>query len=201
MRFIHKLAYSSARYIQTELYHSHEKRAVLYFGFQAIFGDAWRLFIIISISLVLKSFLPSLLIAVTFAYLRRNAGGIHMNTASGCTIFTTCICVIPGTIINYFSLRLTPISVPVSILSIFVFCYICLLKYAPKDCVNRPITDANEIQKFKYKSILTLKILLLVSTFFIFLGKYKLAISIGVGSLVEVFTIIPIVCKSIERKR
>ncbi|WP_054750149.1 accessory gene regulator B family protein [Ruminiclostridium josui] len=71
MRLIEKVSYQSANFITSFLNQNHNKRMILYFGFQAIYGDLLKLLIIIICSLILRSFIPSILISFSFAYLRK----------------------------------------------------------------------------------------------------------------------------------
>jgi len=200
MKIIQKISFESAKYISQKLGHNNQKRAVLYFGFQGIYGDVSKLSIIILVSLILKSLLPSLIIAITFAFLRKKAGGFHMKTEAGCTLFTLCICVIPGTMIRYLSLKASFTTAVFAILAIYVFCFICLLKYAPRGSKNRTITDIYEIREFKKKSVLSLIFLAIICMIFVFLTP-EVSISICVGCLLEVITITPFVCDFIEEKK
>lgn len=192
MKTIEKLSFNCANYLTQQLGHNHQKRAILYFGFQAIYGDMSKLFVLIVISLLAGSFLPTMVIAFSFAYLRRNAGGFHMKSEIGCVLFTACICVIPGTLISNFSSQSGFLSM-LYLVSTFIFCYICLLKYAPKGTINNQIQDKMEILKYKKKSIMSYALLYfcVVISFSIF-DQYKISISISTGCLLEILTILPL---------
>ena len=192
MRLIEKVSYQSANFITSFLNQNHNKRMILYFGFQAIYGDFFKLLIIIICSLILRSFIPSILISFSFAYLRKNAGGFHMKTENGCILFTTCICVIPGTLISYLQLN-SNFTTMILLVFIFILGYMCLLKYAPSSTQNNQITDEDEIIKYKEKSFSSFAFLyfLVCICFFIF-NQHIISISISAGILLEVLTLIPL---------
>lgn len=190
MKLIEKLSYNSANYLTKKLGLSHERRAINYFGFQAIYGDIFKVVIMAAISLCLDSFIPTMLIAFSFAFLRKNAGGFHMKSEGGCIIFTTCICVIPGTIIRYISLNSTSL---IFLIVTFIFGCICLYRFAPRGTKNNQIEDKLEILKFKRKSFISFFVIyLLVIIFFFSFKQYQYSIALSIGCLLEVITITPV---------
>ncbi|EGD47058.1 Accessory gene regulator B [Ruminiclostridium papyrosolvens DSM 2782] len=200
MRIIEKLSYKSANYFAKQLGLNHQQRTIRYFGFQSLYGDVVKILIMAIVSLIIKSFLATMLVAFSFAILRRNAGGFHMKTEIGCIIFTTLICVIPGTIISYFQL-LSNILTIIILIIIFIFCHICLFKYAPKGSKNNMITDKDEILKFKKKSITTHRFLYIWVILFLVLNKNYISISISIGCMLEVLTILPIIQNTNRMKK
>lgn len=191
MKILRKLAYISADYIKKSNNSTNESKRILYFGFQAIYGDLVKLFIVICISFLLQSLLPVLIVTLAFAFLRRYAGGFHMDTELKCIITTVCSFVIPGTIISRVGFMI-PIWVLVVIHTVFfIICVLLLIKYSPRDCVNRPIDDSEAII-FKKKSVRDFIVLTLISIILAFLGQPILSISILAGVVIEIFSLVPI---------
>ena len=190
MKFIRKFAYSSAIYIQKNNSGSHENRRILYFGFQAIYGDIIKLIIVILISTALQSLLQVLALTFTFALLRRYAGGFHMDTEGKCIIATVCSFVIPGTLISKLNFEVNTFWFIIINAIVFLNCLLLLKKYAPKDCVNRPIEENEEIA-FKRKAIRDLIILTVISIILTLFGQQLLSLSIIAGILIEIFTLVP----------
>ena len=191
MKIIRKFAYSSAIYIQQNNSSSHENRRILYFGFQAIYGDIVKLIIIILISTALQSLLQVLTLTFSFAFLRRYAGGFHMDTEGKCIIATVCSFVIPGTLISKINIELNTVWIIIINAIIFINCLLLLKKYAPKDCVNRPIEE-NEAIIFKRRAIRDFIILTVISIILALLGLHLLSLSIIAGILFEIFTLVPV---------
>ncbi|QNU65629.1 accessory gene regulator B family protein [Ruminiclostridium herbifermentans] len=198
MKIIRRFAYSSAVYIQKNNNGNHENRRILYFGFQAIYGDIIKLIIVILISSALKSLLQVLALTFAFVLLRRYAGGFHMDTEGKCIISTVCSFVIPGTLISKISFEFNTVWIIIIIAVAFVICLFLLKKYAPKDCVNRPIEE-DEAAIFKRKAIRDVIILIIISIILAILGQHLLSLSIVAGILIEIFTLVPVGYRLFER--
>ncbi len=197
MKIIRKFAYSSAHYIQQNNSSSHENRRILYFGFQAIYGDIVKLIIIMLISFALQSLLQVLVLTFAFAFLRRYAGGFHMDTESKCIIATVCSFVIPGTLISMINFEMNTVWIIIINAITFINCLLLLNKYAPRDCVNRPIEE-DEANAFKSRAIRDFIILTVISIILALLGQYLLSLSIIAGILIEIFTLAPVGYKLFE---
>jgi accessory gene regulator B len=191
MKFIRRFSYSSAIYIQKSNNGNHENRRVLYFGFQAIYGDIVKLIIVILISAALNSLLQVLSLTFAFALLRRYAGGFHMDTEAKCIIASVCSFVVPGTLISKINFEFDTVWVIIINFIAFVISIFLLKKYAPKDCVNRPIEE-DEAVIFKRKAIRDVIILIVLSIILAILGHHLLSLSIIAGILIEIFTLVPV---------
>ena len=191
MRFIEKCAYSCAKFIQVNRGQNHEDRATLYFGFQAIFGDAVKFLVIAFLSMILNSFIATLILTLSFILIRSYAGGVHMDTEGSCMLMSICLLVIPGAAINYTYKYLSTDAISMLCLVIFVISFICIWIYAPIDCINRPITEQSEISRFKHNSILCLVFLLFFSIICILLKQNLIVTAIIIGVLMEILTIVP----------
>ncbi|PYG88590.1 accessory gene regulator B [Ruminiclostridium sufflavum DSM 19573] len=191
MKILHRLAYISASCIQRNNNSSHINRRILYFGFQAIYGDLVKLTVIICIAAILKALLPVLTLTLAFALLRRYAGGFHMSTELKCIFASVFSFVIPGTVISMLNFEIsTVLSVIISVI-IFLICLFLVAKYSPKDCVNRPI-DEKEAVVFRKKAIRDLILLFMLSILLLLLGQPTLSAAIITGIAIEIFTVIPI---------
>lgn len=191
MKLIKKFAYKSANYIQKSNKTTNENKRILYFGFQAIYGDLVKMIIVICISLLLQSLLPVLTLTLAFALLRRYAGGFHMDTEGKCILATVSSFILVGTIIGKINIQLNVFLIIALNTIAFIICLILLIKYSPRDCINRPIDDSEAIV-FKNKSIRDLILLILISIFLAFIGQPILSISIIAGIVIEIFTLVPI---------
>ncbi len=191
MKILRKLAYISANYIKKSNNSTNENKRILYFGFQAIYGDLVKLFVVICISLLLQSLLPVLTLTFSFAFLRRYAGGFHMDTELKCIIATVCLFVIPGTIISRVDFVLYTWKLVGMHTVLSIVCLLLLIKYSPRDCINRPIDD-DEAIIFKKKSIRDFIVLTLITIILAFLGQPILSISILAGIVIEILSLVPI---------
>lgn len=191
MRFLHMWAYKCANYITKHQNESNEKRRVYYYGFQVIFGELMKVVLLIIASLILGTFKATMTAAIAFALLRRSAGGYHMNTFGKCTAVTFLMFIFAGVTAQY-SYKVWPtVHIYILIMTTVLAGLIIIIKWAPADTPNKPITKPEKIQKFKRQSIifmLVLQILLLIMSYY---KQYALIISACLGVLFEGFTIAP----------
>lgn len=153
MRFIQVWSYSCANHLALQLKENHEKRRVYYFGLQALIGELVKTVFLVIISLILGTFLPTLLISVFFASLRTLAGGYHMDTYGKCMISTLSIFILAGIFAQHTYLYWETTGLLIFTIAVFASGIFILKKWAPADTPNKPITEPEEIRKFKRLSI------------------------------------------------
>lgn len=191
MRFINRWSYSCAKGLSGILNENHVKRAIYYFGFQIIIGAMVKVIILTAVSLALGIFIPTLIISLTFASLRLIAGGYHMDTYGKCLfvsmgLFVTSALIARHTYEYWNFTYLTILTAIAFILGIYV-----LIRYAPRDTPNKPITDPQEIRRFKVLSIVHIIIWLIITLALNILGLSMYVLSLCFGVLLELFAITP----------
>jgi accessory gene regulator B len=191
MRFINKWSYACACWLTRAMNESHQKRSIYYYGFFIIFGAIVKGVILVSVAFALGVLLPSLLITVAFASLRTIAGGYHMDTLGKCLFVSMGLFVVAALVAQHTYDLWSMISLVTLVAITFITGLYILIRYAPKDTPNRPITNPKEIRKFKSLSIVYLFIITIgvvaLTTF-----RYKLfALSLCFGILLELFAISP----------
>jgi accessory gene regulator B len=187
MRFIHKWSYSSAKYLTKVLNQNHAQRRVYNFGFLVVYGALVKGVLLFGTSLLLGTFIPTLIITVTFAALRTRAGGYHMDSYGKCILTSLAMFLIAGLISKY----IPHDFVGMLILPIFISSIFWASIYAPRDNPNRPITEDWEIKKFHRQSIIYASLFCVISIALLFgdHADYSLAVAFGVG--MEMFSITP----------
>lgn len=191
MRFVSKWSYACACRLTRAMNENHQKRSVYYFGFQIVIGAIVKGIILISVAFLLGILLPTLLITAAFASLRKIAGGYHMDTYGKC-LFVSLVLFVAAALIaqhtyDYWGLMYLTALITVTF---FAGLYV-LIRYAPKDTPNKPITDPKEIRKFKRLSIVYLFILTIVTIVLAVYGHRLLVLSLCFGVLLELFLISP----------
>lgn len=191
MRFVNKWSYACAHQLAGAMNENHQKRSVYYFGLQIVIGSLVKGVILISVALLLGVLIPTLLIAFTFATLRMAAGGYHMDTYGKCLfvslgLFITAALIAQYTYSYWNFMWLAVLLVPAFILGFYV-----IIRYAPKDTPNKPITDPRDIRKFKKLSIIYLSVCLAVIAVLTVLGLNMYVLSLCFGVLLELFTVTP----------
>ncbi len=191
LRFINKWSYSCAKGLSSVLEESHQKKAEYYFGFQVAIGSIVKTGLLIAVSTVFGVLLPTLIVSITFALLRKVAGGYHMDTYGKCLLvsigFFVAAALIAKHTYAYWSITWLIILITI----IFIIALHILIKYAPKDTPNRLITDSQEKLRFKKLSVLYICVWLIVVTILTVLGLKMYTLLLCFSVLQELFAITP----------
>ncbi len=191
MRFIQRWSYGCANHLATVMNENHNKRSIYYYGFFIIFGALVKGIIMISIAAILGILVPMLVIVFTFSSLRMIAGGYHMDTFGKCLFVSMTLFVIAALIANYTYQYWTILHIISLIILTFITGLYILIKYAPKDTPNKPITDPIQIQKYKKLSIIYLFIWLMINILLAALSLNMYVIALSFGVLLELFAVSP----------
>ena len=191
MRFIQKWSYAFAFNLAIKLNDNHQKRSVYYYGFFLVIGALVKGIILISVALLFGALIPSLLIVFIFGSLRMFAGGYHMDTYGKCLFVSLGLFVAAALIVQYTFQYWNLISIAILITLTFIIGLYVLIRYAPKDTPNKPITDPKDVKKYKKLSLIYLFIYLAISVILAAfrLKMYVMAMSFGV--LLELFAVTP----------
>ncbi len=189
MRFINKWSYSFAKGLADALNENHQSRRAYNFGFQVIIGESFKTVVIFLVALVLGVFLPALIVTMSFVTLRVIAGGYHMDSQGKCLI-TTLILIIPAAwIAKLTNAHWSTWHLVVLIFIAFIAGLYALIRYAPRDNPNKPITDPDEIRKFKRLSLIYLTIWLAIMLALTVWNLKLYVVASGFGILLELFMI------------
>jgi accessory gene regulator B len=137
-----------------QLKEDHEKRRVYYYGFTVVFGAILKGIIIVSVSYLLGILVPTLFIVLMFGSVRMIVGGSHLDTYWRCILTSLSFFIIIGLISKYTFIYWSSTSILVFVLLTFITAFTGILKWAPSDSPNRPITNEKEIRKFRNLSII-----------------------------------------------
>ena len=191
MRFVSKWSYTCAKHLTSALNENHQKRAVYYLGFFIVIGAIVKGVTMLSAAFLLGIIIPTLLIVFVFGSLRMIAGGYHMDTYGKCLFVSLGLFILFALIAQYTFMYWNTACIAVLITFTFAVGLYVLIRYAPKDTPNKPITEPQEIRKFKRLSIVYLSVWLIIVAV---LTVYKLnlfALALCFGVLLELFTISP----------
>lgn len=195
MRFIHKWSFICARYLTKQINENHEKRRVFYYGFQVIIGALVKIILLVGISLLFGSLLPSLVAVTVFGSFRMFGGGYHMNTYGKCIAISLGLFILIGILAQYTYKYWINSELIILVIVTLITALFVTFKWVPKDTPNNPITEVKKIQKFKRLSIIYILLWASVMWVLIYFNVAKhelLVISAGFGFLLELFTISPI---------
>lgn len=198
MKIIQKWSYACANYLTTLANENHQKRAIYYYAFLIIIGELAKAVILFSVALLLGVFTPMLLIFFTFGSLRTLAGGYHMDTYDKCLLVTMVLFISAALIARHTYMCWNTTGLAILIAFTIISGLYVLVRYAPKDTPNKPITDPNHINKLKFMSIIYLFILATITSILTAFKINTYVLSICFGILLELFTITPIGHKFFE---
>ncbi|AEY67214.1 accessory gene regulator B family protein [Clostridium sp. BNL1100] len=191
MRFINKWSYSCAKGLASVLEESHQKKAEYYFGFQVAIGSIVKTTLLVAVSTILGVLIPTLIVSISFALLRKVAGGYHMDTYGKCLLVSIGFFVAAALIAKHTYLYWSITWLVILITLTFTIGLYILKKYAPKDTPNRLITDPEEKNRFKKLSIVYICVWLIVVTVLTVLGMKMYTLVLCFGVLQEIFAITP----------
>lgn len=191
MRLVSKWSYACAYRLAQTMNESHQKRPVYYYGFIIAIGELVKGVILISVSLLLGILLPVLIIAFTFASLRMIAGGYHMDTYSKCLFVSLGLFIAAALIAQHTYAYWSLIHIMTIIGVTFLAGLYAVIRYIPRDTPNKPITDPQEIRKFKRLSTMYLFIWAAGATALAGFGHNIVVLSLCFGVLLELFAVTP----------
>lgn len=192
MRFINKWAYVCANGLTRQLGENHEKRRVFYYGFQIVIGSAVKLVILTSISLLIGAFAETFSVLVFFVSLRLLAGGYHMDTYGKCLFTSLAIFLLAGFTVRYTYMYWNVWFIALLAIITFVTALYVIIRWAPADTPNKPITKPAQIRRLKVLSIVQIFVWAALTVFLLFYRLNMYAIAGCFGMLLAAFIVSPI---------
>lgn len=190
---IHNVAKNMATFFGEEEGYTKEKIDVCTYGIELILSDIIVIFVTIIAAIVLNMLLYTLLMLSTFIILRHRTGGFHASSHLKCNIiyFVAYVCFALG--VKYISDSVAGYTG----LLICIFGVAAILKYAPIEHPNKPISARKKVV-FRKQSIIFAFIFLIIGFLLKIINadKFVLSIAFGVG-----YTALSIVAETIKRAR
>lgn len=186
MKLIQKLSFSCASFLTNQLQQDHRKRTEYYFGFQGIYQSIIKITVLGVLAVLLGIVKPMLFVILAFTSLRFFAGGTHMGTYIKCFLITVFTFVPAALVAKYFSNDLGIAF----ILGVFLLSMIAIFFYAPKNSPLNQISN-KRAKTLKRLSVVTLTFWFVISVCLCFYQQMDLTISVCIGVLLEVSSIIP----------
>ena len=189
---INSLSSRIASYMAKELNYDRRREAQLVYGMELLFTTVLKVSCIMVLANFLGTFRETLLILVVSGSLRVVSGGEHCSAFHRCLIGGATVFLL----ISYFAKLISPVIsyqelVIISVTSIG-FIISILLKYAPGDTVNKPITEEEEKRRYRKLSLMVASVYLLAVFFLLFLRVFlDVAFLIIIGLLWQCFMITP----------
>ncbi|WP_026887556.1 accessory gene regulator B family protein [Clostridium beijerinckii] len=160
------------------------------YGLEVLIINLSKIFLILIMAEVLGIIKGTLLIMLSFTFLRRYAFGVHAKSSIKCTSITSFFFFIGGFISKYL------IMTNDKVFLIFFIIIPLLYIYAPADTEARPLLGKKFRMKLKIKSLLSAGFLMILV---LCINNSVLKFCISYGALCESITITPIIYKLFGR--
>jgi len=160
---------------------------VFAYGLEIILGTLIQLILIIWLSLVMNTFIATMVGMIAFASLRFFGGGVHASTYYGCSIVTVSLCLALGKLatIDISHALLLVFSILVFLTGIFI-----IFRWAPAGTEKKQVKDEKTRQRQRKKAFLIL-MLWFVITWLLVTQKFNtgaLAVLLGTGGSLFLIT-------------
>ena len=189
---IHELSVRFAAYLAQELNSDQRQELRMAYGLEILLGEIIKLIVIISLSWMLNILPEVLTITVTAGILRLASGGEHCSEYYRCLIGGTAWFLFLGWGVHSLNNLLNQSTIIISAGLLFFLSIILILKYAPGETENKPISSEAERKKFKNWSVAIMIIYGFIIILFSNLAVlYMFTLPIATGIIAQAFTVSP----------
>lgn len=180
-------------YIQKELNLSEEKREVIAYGMDTFVSTILGILGIFVFGYLFGLLVPALLIAMSALITRVFTGGAHCGSMARCTVVT----IVTFIVLAYISKTLLIPSF-ILILALFILGVAIIMKYAPVEVKEKPLSASHQkqLRRGAFRLLLVIGIVVLLSQYVLDPGTVLFII---VGFLWQCFSITPIGFKIINK--
>lgn len=156
---------------------------VVKYGLEIIFTKVLFAIIIVSIGILTKCFLESIIYTITFSLLRQYGGGYHAETKQKCFVLSVLMLICAIFIIK------TAQSFDVFIILeavITLLSVIYIITTAPIDTPNKRL-DADELRIYGKRTGITVCILVIILGICLYIKAYRFSTAIMIGIIMEAY--------------
>lgn len=172
---------------------SEERRAVVEYGLMGLLQMAAILAGAIFLGAIFGFVLEAVAIFFAVGLLRRNTGGAHAQTMTGCTLMSVGVVVLLAALCRYGLTYLRPWGLLWAVQgSLYGISFLQIYRKAPVDTPNKPITKPEKIRRLRLRSFYTLGLYACLSAALLLWGGDRgvsLAFAVGCAVLWQVFTL------------
>ncbi|MEE1281231.1 MAG: accessory gene regulator B family protein [Acutalibacteraceae bacterium] len=143
---------------------------------------------IIVLGITFSLVVESIVFYMCFIAIRKFAGGYHSKTAGRCyflsVLLSVMLLIVLKLLICNMSSVINIITITVSLISV-----VCIWIMSPLDTENNPLSDKEKVVYRRVARIISLLVFMMFIVFLI-LGKYNIALSVGLGIFMSVVVLI-----------
>lgn len=190
---MYKLAEYFGEKLAEALQYDQDQKEVITYGLLAIIQFIIVMTLIIVLSSLLGTVVPSLILSFSVSALRVNAGGAHLSSIWVCSMTGVVICIVMPTVIKLLGGQSIDTTVLFAVTNIILLLTLWVVaKKAPVDHPNKRITSAEKRKELKRKSLIVVAIYFLLSNFFIIRGLNIYVLCMLFGVVWQSFTMISV---------
>lgn len=153
-----KISENIAESIAKTMDYDENKKQVLAYGAYVLLDTILAIVMVMLIGAIFGVFVESLIVSFASALLRKTSGGVHASTPIMCGLIGAVVAVSSAVLFKNMNIFLNIYFVITFFIISFLLSFFFILKLAPKDSPNKPITKESKIKELKAKSIKTLTI-------------------------------------------
>lgn len=154
---------------------------VVEFGLEIILMKIIFAAVTVLIGILMNCFLESIIYAVSFSLLRQYGGGYHADSERKCFVLSV-LMLFSGIFIIKISESFDEFLIPAAVITFFSAVYIICA--APIDTSNKRL-DADEVRVYGKRAKITVVILVILLTAFLFVKAHSFSVSVMIGIIME----------------
>lgn len=156
---------------------------VVKYGLEIIFTKVLFAIIIVSIGILTKCFLESIIYTITFSLLRQYGGGYHAETKQKCFVLSVLMLICAIFIIK----KAQSCDVFIILEAVITFLsVIYIITIAPIDTPNKRL-DADELRIYGKRTGITVCILVIILEICLYIKAYRFSTAIMIGIIMEAY--------------
>ncbi len=189
---IHEISEKFAAYLARELDRDRRQELRMAYGLEILLGEIVKLAVIISFSWLLGVLPEVLIITVSAGILRLASGGEHCSEYYRCLIGGTVWFLFLGWVVHFLNAVLHQPIINITAGLLFFLSMLIILKYAPGETENKPISSEAERKKFKKWAVTVMIIYGFIMALLIYPEVLNpLVLPLATGIIAQAFTVSP----------
>ncbi len=189
---IHEISVKFADFLAQELNSNNRQEQRMAYGLEILLGEFIKIIAIILLSCLLRILPEVLIITISAGILRLASGGEHCSEYYRCLIGGTVWFLVLGWGVSVLNIVLDQVIINLMAGLLFLIAFILILKYAPGETENKPISSEDERKKFKKWSV---AIMLIFGFILLLLANLSVlnifVIPFAIGIMAQAFTVTP----------
>lgn len=162
MSLIERMAINIGTRSRTILDVDENREKVIVYGAISLLQLVWAIGWTSIVSLIFGVFYEAIIFLTIISILRKYSGGVHASSPNRCVFIGTFVATVTGLIVDRILYKINIYFVVVAGIVFILIALIIIIRNAPVDSINKPISKPELKQRFKFCSIIIILIYLLI---------------------------------------